>query len=206
MSALPRHIRATNSKRLTATALAVVSFAVTACGSSSEQTATTEDTVVRAAEAAPVEAPEDSKVAASTSPATATGLLDVTGTDLDGNIVNLADYAGKDLILFFWAPWCPFCQREAPQVSEVAAELEGDPTFSIVGIGGRDTEDPMREFVEKYSLNSMVNVADVDGEIWDRFGITGQPAFVLIDDDGRSQTIFGGVSDLRSVVDQLREL
>lgn len=35
----------------------------------------------------------------------ASSVLDISATAADGTAVNLSDYAGQDLMLWFWAPW-----------------------------------------------------------------------------------------------------
>ena len=47
--------------------------------------------------------------------------LQFTGTTLSGAPFNGASLAGKPSVLWFWTPWCPFCNAEAPSVSQVAA-------------------------------------------------------------------------------------
>src|SRR5215203_7527634 len=47
--------------------------------------------------------------------------LQFTGTTLSGAPFNGASLVGKPAVLWFWTPWCPFCNAEAPSVSQVAA-------------------------------------------------------------------------------------
>ncbi|MDT5327276.1 MAG: hypothetical protein QOF25_4428, partial [Mycobacterium sp.] len=44
-----------------------------------------------------------------------------TGTTLAGQPFDGSSLAGKPAVLWFWTPWCPFCNAEAPSVSAVAA-------------------------------------------------------------------------------------
>jgi len=37
--------------------------------------------------------------------ATRSSLLDISAEAADGTTVNLSNYAGQDLMLWFWAPW-----------------------------------------------------------------------------------------------------
>lgn len=41
------------------------------------------------------------------------------GQMLDGKAVNLADFAGKPVVVFFWASWCPHCRRELPEMERL---------------------------------------------------------------------------------------
>lgn len=65
---------------------------------------------------------------------------------------------------------------------------------AVVGLAGRDRIGPMEQFVSRYELGNMVHAADLDGSLWDRFGIPAQPAWVFINDDGRFDRRFGSVS------------
>ncbi len=62
-----------------------------ACGSSDGDTAAPVSTVTEAEAEAPA-APEPS-------------ILELSAPAADGSTVNLSDYAGQDLMLWFWAPW-----------------------------------------------------------------------------------------------------
>ena len=39
--------------------------------------------------------------------------LDFTGTTLSGAPFDGASLQGKPAVLWFWTPWCPFCNAEA---------------------------------------------------------------------------------------------
>src|SRR5690349_1485922 len=97
-----------------------------------------------------------------------------TGTTLSGAPFNGASLQGKPAVLWFWAPWCPFCNREAPGVSAVAA---ANPAVTFVGIAARSDVGAMQDFVSKYHLN-FTNLNDADGSLWARFNVPWQPAYL----------------------------
>lgn len=37
----------------------------------------------------------------------------------DGKAVRLSDFAGKPVIVFFWASWCPHCRNELPELERL---------------------------------------------------------------------------------------
>jgi thiol-disulfide isomerase/thioredoxin len=108
--------------------------------------------------------------------------LDFTGTTLSGAPFNGASLQGKPAVLWFWTPWCPFCNAEAPSVSSVAA---ANPKVTFVGVAARSDVGAMQNFVSKYNLN-FTNLDDADGSIWARYNVPWQPAYVFYRPDGSS--------------------
>ncbi|MEZ0362612.1 protein disulfide oxidoreductase [Mycobacterium sp. pUA109] len=111
--------------------------------------------------------------------------LQFTGTTLDGAPFNGASLQGKPAVLWFWAPQCPFCNQEAPSVSQVAA---ANPQVTFVGVAGHSDAAAEQSFVSKYNLN-FTNLNDADGSIWARFGVPWQPAYVFERADGTSSFV-----------------
>ncbi|UNB51976.1 protein disulfide oxidoreductase [Mycolicibacterium sp. YH-1] len=108
--------------------------------------------------------------------------LDFTGTTLSGAPFNGASLQGKPAVLWFWTPWCPFCNAEAPSVSSVAA---ANPKVTFVGVAARSDVGARQNFVSKYNLN-FTNLDDADGSIWARYNVPWQPAYVFYRPDGSS--------------------
>jgi thiol-disulfide isomerase/thioredoxin len=108
--------------------------------------------------------------------------LQFTGTTLSGAPFNGASLQGKPAVLWFWTPWCPFCNAEAPGLSQVAA---ANPGVTFVGIAAHSDVGAMRNFVSKYNLN-FTNLNDTDGSIWASYNVPWQPAWVFYRADGSS--------------------
>ncbi len=108
--------------------------------------------------------------------------LQFTGTTLSGAPFSGESLVGKPAVLWFWTPWCPFCNAEAPGVSQVAA---ANPDVTFVGIAARSSVADMQSFVSKYNLN-FTNLNDADGAIWARYNVPWQPAYVFYRSDGSS--------------------
>lgn len=111
--------------------------------------------------------------------------LNFTGTTLSGAPFDGSSLQGKPAVLWFWAPWCPFCNQEAPGVSAVAA---ANPAVTFVGIAGRSDVGAMQDFVSKYRLN-FTNLNDADGSLWTRFNVPWQPAYLFVRPDGTSSFV-----------------
>ena len=116
--------------------------------------------------------------------------LAFTAATVSGGELDLSTLEGKPVVLWFWAPWCTICRGEAPDVSEVAAEL-GDVTF--VGVAGLGEVDAMKGFVSETKVTGFEHLADVDGAIWSKFGVSSQPSFAFVSPDGSVDTVVGSL-------------
>lgn len=107
--------------------------------------------------------------------------LRFTARTVDGKEFAGESLAGKPALLWFWAPWCPKCQAEAPTIAE-AARSAGAVAF--VGVAAQDEVPAMKDFVDRFDLGSFPHLADTDAAVWQRFGVTYQPAYAFVSSDG----------------------
>ncbi|MFC4377346.1 redoxin domain-containing protein [Nocardia halotolerans] len=142
--------------------------------------------------APPVSASDPAGSASAPQSAAVPEQLRFTARTVDGGEFSGGSLAGEAAVLWFWAPWCPTCQREAPGIAD-AAKAHSDVRF--VGVAALDSEPAMRDFVAKYDLGSFPNLADVDGTVWQRFGVTQQPAYAFIGADGQVDVLRGSLSE-----------
>ena len=76
--------------------------------------------------------------------------------------------------------------------------------MNFVGVAALDTEEAMLGFVSGTGVGVFSNINDERGQIWARYGIGYQPAFVLITADGSSETYTSlGESELQGHIDRL---
>lgn len=64
---------------------------------------------------------------------------------------------------------------------------------NFIGVAGRDDLRDMEEFVAETGVDGFDHLADEDSEIWTTYGVTSQPAFVFINDDGSTETLISGL-------------
>lgn len=118
--------------------------------------------------------------------------LRFTAKTLEDNTFDGTALAGKDAILWFWAPWCTECRREAPQVAK--SQLQ-NPGVVFIGVAGLGETDDMRDFVSDYEVGAFEHLADLDGSLWQRFGVVQQPAYAFLDDAGKVEVYRGELGD-----------
>ncbi len=128
------------------------------------------------ADAAPVAVPEQ---------------MQFTATTLDGAPFDAAALVGRPVVFWFWAPWCPNCRAEAPQVAAAAA---ANPDVTFVGVGAQDDLPAMQAFVNDYGVGGFAHLADLDASIWQRFGVTLQPAYAFVGADGSIDVVKSRIS------------
>lgn len=56
----------------------------------------------------------------------------LSGKDLEGRTVSLSDFAGKVVLVDFWATWCVPCKAEVPELVRLQAE-HGPKGFVVLG-------------------------------------------------------------------------
>ena len=92
--------------------------------------------------------------------------------DQNGNTVQLADFRGRKLLLYFYPKAdTPGCTRQACSVRDARAEL-ADMGLSVVGLSP-DTPAKQKKFDDKYGLTFPL-LADTDRRIAQAYGAWGE--------------------------------
>jgi peroxiredoxin len=110
--------------------------------------------------------------------------LAFTAPAVGGGRFDAATLARKPAVLWFWAAWCPRCRAKADDVKAVQAAHTGKVNFvGVAGLGSGAAA--MERFVSANALGSFPHLADDDGVVWRRFGVTEQEFFVILDATGK---------------------
>ena len=114
---------------------------------------------------------------------------------------DAADLAGRPTVLWFWAPWCPVCRGQIPQVKGLAEQFGG--RANLVGVGSLDDPDAIIAFAAE--VPEATHLLDPDGELWKRYRVVEQSSFVLLDPEGEVvvRIGYGGADDLDERVETL---
>jgi len=79
---------------------------------------------------------------------------DFTLRDLDGKEHKLSDHRGKDVMLVFWATWCPPCMMEIPHLIALRNRV-GEDKLAILAITNEGA-DRIAPFAERKRINYTV--------------------------------------------------
>lgn len=121
---------------------------------------------------------------------------DFTVYDAQGNEVSLSDFAGKPVVLNFWASWCPPCKGEMPHFNEVYAEEKDNVVFMMVDMvdGQRETQKKGQQYIADQGYDLPVYF-DNQQQAAAAYGISSIPTTVFIDKDGNIVTGYQGAID-----------
>ncbi len=126
---------------------------------------------------------------------------DFSAKDQDGNTINLNDYKGKKLVVFFYPKAnTPGCTAEACNLRDNYKELQ-DQGFELLGVSA-DSEKKQSNFKNKYEFPFPL-LADEDHTVINTFGVWGPKKFMGKEYDGIHRTTF--VIDGDGVVENVIE-
>ena len=126
---------------------------------------------------------------------------DFSAKDQDGNTINLSDYKGKKLVVFFYPKAnTPGCTAEACNLRDNYKELQ-DQGFELLGVSA-DSEKKQSNFKNKYEFPFPL-LADEDHTVINTFGVWGPKKFMGKEYDGIHRTTF--VIDGDGVVENVIE-
>lgn len=111
--------------------------------------------------------------------------------DLDGNSVTLADYAGKSVILNFWATWCAPCRIEMPELQK-SFETHQDDGLTILALNQEEPDFAVRQFFYSEFDLTFTPLLDSEGTVSQIYGAVNLPTTVFINPEGQITAIHRG--------------
>lgn len=109
---------------------------------------------------------------------------DMMFSNLDGDIEQVSDYAGKVLLIDFWATWCKPCVASIPHIDKMNSELDQN-TFQMISVSADQTAEDVIDFRDEKHAMPWVNwIATPESGIIDNLGISAFPTYLVIDPSG----------------------
>lgn len=129
---------------------------------------------------------------------------DFNATTIDGKPIKLSDYKGKVVLLDFWATWCGPCLMELPNVKKVY-EAHKDKGFEIIGISADEDVADLKKLVEQENIQwpQIFDGGDKGGAIQEQYGVMKYPTTILLDKEGKINTIDASGDELGDAVEKL---
>lgn len=117
--------------------------------------------------------------------------IEIAGTSLQGDPVDLADFRGEVTVVNMWGSWCGPCRSETPLLVQAAGELDA----SFVGINVRDTQGNALAFEREFAI-PYPSIYDQGSEtllaFGSRYAPRSMPTTVLLDREGRLAALISG--------------
>ena len=102
---------------------------------------------------------------------------------LDGTEDNLSAYAGRIVLMDFWATWCGPCIAALPKMRDLA-QAHQEEHFEILGISVDAELETVTEFMEDEPMPWAHWHVGVGSELGLSWNIAGYPTYVVVDADG----------------------
>ncbi|WP_462137383.1 TlpA family protein disulfide reductase [Candidatus Mycalebacterium sp.] len=103
-------------------------------------------------------------------------------TTFNGKTLELSDFAGKPMVLNFWASWCLPCADEAADLNRAEKKYGGGVVF--IGINVMDDFEDAIEFAAKHNI-AYQNAYDPEKTVHIDYGVAGVPETFFISPDGK---------------------
>ncbi len=130
----------------------------------------------------------------------------VNGITLDGfdggERVELASFAGKPLVVNFWASWCLFCIDEMPDFQSVYEDVSSKVAF--LGVNIQDDLSQAKELAKLTGVNYAF-ASDATGEVFRKLDSRSMPTTIFVNAQGDIVERFAGPLDADQLGDRIRK-
>jgi thiol-disulfide isomerase/thioredoxin len=132
--------------------------------------------------------------------------IELVGTTLTGERLDLSTLRGKPVVLNVWGSWCAPCRKEAPALQGAATQLGDRAAF--VGIATRDEPANALAYERKFKITYPSLLDDGDLLLALRGAVAAQspPVTLVLDDQGRIAARFLGAVTQRTLIGMVEDV
>jgi len=124
--------------------------------------------------------------------------------DLDGRLVRLSDFAGRTVVIDFWATWCIPCKQQIPVLNALYQSVRGQQDVVVLGIAvDVDGQEVVAPFAAAHHIQYPVLLGEE--KLAFDYGAPGFPALAVVDRAGRIDSLHLGVIDRSALETAVRD-
>ena len=112
--------------------------------------------------------------------------------------VALESFAGKPVVLNFWATWCAPCREEMPTLEALQREFGEDKVQVLAVATGRNSRLSVHEFFMEVGIEDIDVAFDPSMSLARSMGVFGLPTTAILDADGMEVGRLVGEADWSS--------
>jgi len=130
--------------------------------------------------------------------------VDLRGTSLEGDPVDLSAHRGHVVVLNVWGSWCPPCRKEAPDLQTASQQL-ASRGVTFVGIDSGDPDPAQGIAFQKTFGITYPSISDTTGQallaLRGAVAPNAVPTTLVLDEQGRIAARISSATTAKTVVD-----
>lgn len=122
----------------------------------------------------------------------------------DNSVVTLSKFRGRAVIVFFWATWCQFCNREMPSL-QMVYETYKDEGLVVLAVNVGESALEARSYKDEKNLTFPV-LDDSGNGVASTYNVSGFPTHYFINPSGVITHITIGGMDYWALTEEVKSL
>lgn len=104
-------------------------------------------------------------------------------TSLQGQLIDIADSHGRPALVYFFAPWCPYCSASADNLVRLRKIRDVNELEILIVALDWESREQIQQYATEHELNVPVLLGD--STIWSDWKVRGFPTYYVLDREHR---------------------